>query len=143
MATLPDVLKKAVLEGDWNLVCKAYTAITHEPLEPPKPKINYATLEVSLGQDTPQEKPKWTNKFVDDFTLHPDERVTEHPELGVQHAVERDCRIDNDTGVKVDVECSLCGKQESVAPIHSHGYNKNKAENTYKCNDCCCGLRSS
>lgn len=46
---LPDVLKKAVLEQDWSIICKTYTILTGEPLEVPKPKeIDYATLDISL-----------------------------------------------------------------------------------------------
>lgn len=47
---LPDVLKKGILEGDWELICKVYTGITGEPIEPPKPKeINWADMDIDIG----------------------------------------------------------------------------------------------
>jgi hypothetical protein len=47
---LPDVLKKGILEGDWDLICKVYTGITGEPIEPPKPKEpDWANIDIDLG----------------------------------------------------------------------------------------------
>ncbi len=46
---LPDLIKKAVLNADWLLVCKAYTAITGEVLVPPEPKkevVDFAEFEI-------------------------------------------------------------------------------------------------
>jgi|14BtaG_2_1085337.scaffolds.fasta_scaffold00392_4 uncharacterized protein YlaI len=55
MSTLPEALKKAVLEQDWTIVCKVFTSITGEPLEIPKPPEpetpDWATLEVDLGDE--------------------------------------------------------------------------------------------
>lgn len=42
-----------------------------------------------------------------------------------------------DTGATVDVQCSLCDKEESVSPILGRGYSTNPDENTYRCNVCC------
>lgn len=49
---LPEILKKAVLEQNWEIVCKAYTALTGEPLEVPKPaEPDYLQLDIDLGAD--------------------------------------------------------------------------------------------
>jgi len=36
MAKLATVMKKAIEEGDWDAICRIYTAMTGEPIEPPK-----------------------------------------------------------------------------------------------------------
>ena len=47
---LPQVLKQAVLNRDWNLVCTVYTAITGEPLSPPKTEAEtLADMDIDLG----------------------------------------------------------------------------------------------
>ena len=44
---LPDLIKKAVQTEDWLLICKAYTAITGEPLSPPEKKsFDFSNFEV-------------------------------------------------------------------------------------------------
>lgn len=51
---LPDVLKKGILEGDWELICKVYTGITGEPIEPPKPKeVNWADMDINIDLNLP------------------------------------------------------------------------------------------
>lgn len=46
---LPDVLKMAVERKDWYAVCKVYTAITGEPLEPPKSEAeSLADLNIDM-----------------------------------------------------------------------------------------------
>lgn len=54
---LPEVIKAGILAGDWTLICKVYTAITGEFIEPPKPKEpDYANMEIDLD-DVPHKKP--------------------------------------------------------------------------------------
>lgn len=46
---LPELLKQAVEQEKWELVCAAYTAITGKPLSPPKPKpkeIDFSEFEI-------------------------------------------------------------------------------------------------
>lgn len=49
---LPEVLKQAVELADWQAVCAVYTAITGEPLSPPKPKEpDWANMEINFPTD--------------------------------------------------------------------------------------------
>jgi hypothetical protein len=51
---LPEVLKKGILEGDWELICKVYTGITGEPIEPPKPKEpDWADMDIDISFAVP------------------------------------------------------------------------------------------
>ena len=44
---LPDLIKQAVLSEDWKAVCAVYTAITGEPLSPPKKKeVDFLNMEI-------------------------------------------------------------------------------------------------
>jgi len=85
---------------------------------------------------------KRRNRFIDDQTLAADELVTKKPKLGVAHPMPRGNREDSDldvsdTGRKITVWCSLCGKQFQISPALSHGFVNDKDENVWKCNDCC------
>lgn len=86
---------------------------------------------------TPIKKKMW----VDDGRAFENEKVTNDPTLGVKNPRQRDVGRDDDIGVdtskKVHVVCSLCGKQEDVAPIFASRYDPDPEENTYRCNDCC------
>jgi len=232
----PDVLKQAVLEQDWLLVCKVYTAITGEPLEPPTPKeIDVFDIDIPMDSDflgdmpdlsdeedpepgyeilheelpesvediageedwvvlddgeeaedeadanmreesadfitttknedeedalqgnkakkqkmrVPKDGKKRPNLFRDDLRLHSRQRADKHKQDkdGTPLAVaaprprggERDAKLGEETGGKVEVECKLCGKKEKVAPRLAHGYNPDPDMNTYKCNKCCTG----
>jgi hypothetical protein len=233
----PDVLKQAVLEQDWLLVCKVYTAITGEPLEPPKPKeVDLFDIDIPMDSDflgdmpdiadeeydlepgyevlheklpapaedvagegdwvelddgeeeddeeeakmreenadfmtttkkddeedalqgskarkerfrVPKDGKRRPNQFKDDLRLHSRQRADKHSKDkdGSPLAVaaprprggERDAELGEDTGGKVDVECSLCGKKERVSDRLAVGYHLEPEMNTYKCNKCCTG----
>jgi hypothetical protein len=50
---LPEVLKKGILEGDWQIICTAYTAMTGEHIDPPEPKQpNWLDFDIELGSAT-------------------------------------------------------------------------------------------
>lgn len=48
---VPELIKKAVLEQDWVLICKVYTAITGEELAPPPPpappEVDLLNMDIS------------------------------------------------------------------------------------------------
>ena len=51
---LPEALKHGIQTGDWNIICKIYTGITGEPIEPPQPKEpNWADMDIPFVAYTP------------------------------------------------------------------------------------------
>lgn len=73
--------------------------------------------------------------FTDDGIEHANESIKNRPELGVQpaHTKKRQANV----LTLVEVECCKCGKRERVQSQFAVTYSSVKAENTYKCNDCC------
>jgi len=96
------------------------------------------------------------NRFNDKQTIAMKDSVKANPKLGVQNPVPRGMRglldgLDEDshladakdTGKRVDVVCSLCGKEETVSETLAVGWFKDPPgtkdddkQNTYKCNEC-------
>lgn len=225
---LPDLIKQAVVEGDWKKVCAVYTAITGEPLTPPKPKkkeLDLANFEITpellqaiMGDDDqetlslpagwsedeaaaaeaeandlgiheetsqraylenptapviskpvaskkkdpndfsvakrvqrnqegkqaarkePMNIPKQrTNKFQDTLSLETKDLQSNNPKLAAMYgdASRRVLRDENEsTGNEIDVKCSLCERQETVATSLAVGWHPSEDENTYRCNSC-------
>lgn len=209
---LSTYFRQAIQSGDWEQVCKVFTKITGEHVDPPVITPAFADMDMEEDEPTspadlemeddeegdeedeeaPVEKveaqtpplPQSTrratvedfkvertdaatendggkrlarkmpmnrkgkkNRFIDNQKVAMKDSVLANPLLGVQNPVPRGQRdlIEgaSDTSIKVDVICSLCGKQESVSQALAVGWVKEKAgtpiedsNNTYKCNHC-------
>lgn len=92
--------------------------------------------EKRMARREPIKIPKHrVNEWADDLTIAANELVTEHPELGVANPRPRG-QAEHQTGNKILVVCSLCGKKEKVAPSLAVGWDAKPDLNTYKCNKC-------
>jgi len=76
---LPEVLKTGIINSDWNLICQAYTAITGEPITPPKQETNWADIDIPIADQKPIHVAHTLDKFPDD----------------IKKILQRDTQIDN------------------------------------------------
>lgn len=145
-----DIIAQSSIQCEANLYVEDHDDKDDEDIEEPRRQSDedFTMPSKADGKKTkgrrckkePLVLGKQKNKFVDDGTQFEDERVDMNPnkpELGIRKVRPRGERPDDsNTGNKVNVVCSLCGKEESVSPLLSRGYSTNKDDNTYKCNEC-------
>lgn len=80
-----------------------------------------------------------TNKFQDTLVLEAKDLKQNNPKLAAMYgdASRRVLRDETEsTGGEIDVECSLCGIQQTVASPLAVGWHPSPDENTYRCNSC-------
>ena len=139
MAKLPIVLKEAIQTSNWELVCKVYTAITGEYIEPPKTEEEeLASMDIVVDIPTPSPvetkkphifdnrigpKPQTTNstnQFVDDCTLCTEDLKANDPIL--RQMYNRAAIHERRPPVRlVKAKCQKCGKEEEVSPVLTQG----------------------
>lgn len=142
-----DVIKKGILEGNWDLICQAYTAITGEKISPP---LQIMEMEVSnsqsfqphtnpLQQVHPLQKKNslgriHQNRFVDNFTEATKDlkRVGDMKKLYNEEFVER-----RPPSQLVPVKCS-CGNIDNLLPEIANQYliPIDSGGSEYKCQRC-------
>jgi hypothetical protein len=118
-----------------------------EPIKKKDPNDFSVPKRVPQGQEgkqaarkEPMNIPKSRqNKFKDSMSLESKDLKKNNPKLAAMygdssHRVVRD--ESESTGSQIHVECSLCGKEETVASSLAIGYHHIKDENTYRCNSC-------
>lgn len=166
MATLKEKWKEAILERNWNKIEKLYEIVCKDKIpnstaskqvspnvqvqqedfsiNHQKNKENSQTQRTIINEDGKEQavarkfsmknRKVLDNKWVDDGEQYKDERVDIHDNINLapRKIHERGVRKTN----LVDVQCWICGKRESVHPVFSAGYSKNKDENCYACEGC-------
>jgi hypothetical protein len=65
------------------------------------------------------------------------DRVHNNPQLKILYGTQKHRSNTSRKTELVDVICSSCGREDSIAPILAVGYNEDSSENTYRCNKCC------
>jgi hypothetical protein len=68
MAKIPEILKRAVENEDWFVICSLYTQITGEDLSPPQPKKNED--ETLLETEFDFEVDKQPDDYLYPYQLH-------------------------------------------------------------------------
>jgi hypothetical protein len=139
---LPEVLKDAILTGDWNLVCKVYTSITGLNIAPPSiqpiQSIQQIQSEMLPTQPTPIRQKlvgrHHNNTFVDDFSQARQDLKSSRDmsKLYNDHLTER-----RPPSQLVNVRCG-CGQIDQVLPKIASQYlvSAENGGSEYKCQRC-------
>ena len=139
---LPEVLKDAILTGDWSLVCKVYTAITGLNIAPPSiqpiQSIQQIQSEMLPTQPTPIRQKlvgrHHNNTFVDDFSQARQDLKSSRDmsKLYNDHLTER-----RPPSQLVNVRCG-CGQIDQVLPEIASQYlvSAENGGSEYKCQRC-------
>lgn len=136
---LPEVLKDAILTGDWSLVCKVYTTITGLNITlPSNQPIQQIQPEIPPTQ-TIQNRQKLVgrhhnNTFVDDFSQARQDLKSSRDmsKLYNDHLTER-----RPPSQLVNVRCG-CGQIDQVLPEIASQYlvSAENGGSEYKCQRC-------
>lgn len=83
---------------------------------------------------------KRKNAFHDDLDEATEDLPENNPVLQqvyAKHKKRKPREDEHNTGNKIDVICSHCGKEESISTLLAKGWSSNKKQNRYKCASCC------